>query len=84
MRVLLDEEGLEWDEAWADHNQDLCIHKPYDHGRSIWKNGRLRSSPRLLPRIYQIVEEINRRFILEIEKKYPGNQDKSPQDGNYL
>ena len=31
---------------------------------------------RLLPRIYQIVEEINRRFLLEIQKKYPGNQEK--------
>ena len=39
---------------------------------------------RLLPRIYQIVEEINRRFILEIEKKISGQSGKSPQDGNCL
>ncbi len=40
---------------------------------------------RLLPRVYQIIEEINRRFILEIQAKYPGNQEKDPQkDGNHL
>ena len=44
--------------------------------RKHWKNGRLELFSRLLPRIYQITEEINRRFQNEIQAKYPGNFDK--------
>ena len=39
---------------------------------------------RLLPRIYQIVEEINRRFVMEIEAEYPGRSGEDPQDGDHL
>ena len=42
----------------------------------LLRNGRSNYSQDLLPRIYQIVEEINRRFVLKIQSMYPGNQDK--------
>ena len=37
MRILLDEEGLDWDEAWEHHDENLCLHQPYDHGGSTGK-----------------------------------------------
>lgn len=57
------------------HNTYLCIHQPYHHGRSSGK-WPIELFSKLLPRVYQIIEEINRRFILEIQNKYPGNQEK--------
>ena len=75
MRVLLDEEGLEWDEAW-EITTKTCAYTNHTIMAEALEKWPIESFSRLLPRIYQIVEEINRRFILEIEKKYPGNQEK--------
>ena len=52
------------------HHQDLCLHQPHHHGGGIWRNGPSSCSPDCFPRIYQIVEEINRRFVLDIQQKY--------------
>ena len=75
MRVLLDEEGLEWDEAW-EITTKTCAYTNHTIMEEALEKWPIEIFSRLLPRIYQIVEEINRRFILEIEKKYPGNQEK--------
>ena len=75
MRVLLDEEGLEWDEAW-EITRKTCAYTNHTIMAEALEKWPIEIFSRLLPRIYQIVEEINRRFILEIEKKYPGNQEK--------
>ena len=75
MRVLLDEEGLEWDEAW-EITTKTCAYTNHTIMVEALEKWPIEIFSRLLPRIYQIVEEINRRFILEIEKKYPGNQEK--------
>ena len=75
MRVLLDVEGLEWDEAW-EITTKTCAYTNHTIMAEALEKWPIEIFSRLLPRIYQIVEEINRRFILEIEKKYPGNQEK--------
>ena len=75
MRILLDEEGLEWDEAWEVTTKTVAYtnHTIMAEALEKWP---IELFSRLLPRIYQIVEEINRRFVMEIQKKYPGNQQK--------
>lgn len=75
MRILLDQEGLNWDEAW-EVTTKTCAYTNHTIMAEALEKWPIELFSRLLPRIYQIVEEINRRFILEIEKKYPGNQEK--------
>lgn len=75
MRILLDDEGLTWDEAW-EITTKTCAYTNHTIMAEALEKWPIELFSRLLPRIYQIVEEINRRFILEIEKKYPGNQEK--------
>ena len=75
MRILMDEEGLEWDEAWDVTTKTVAYtnHTIMSEALEKWP---LELFSRLLPRIYQIVEEINRRFVEEIKAKYPGDQEK--------
>ena len=75
MRLLIDAEGLSWDEAW-EVTSKTCAYTNHTIMAEALEKWPIEIFSRLLPRIYQIVEEINRRFILEIEKKYPGNQEK--------
>ncbi len=75
MRILVDEEGLEWDEAW-EVTTKTCAYTNHTIMSEALEKWPIELFSRLLPRIYQIIEEINRRFIIEIEKKYPGNHDK--------
>ena len=75
MRILLDEEGLEWDEAW-EVTTKTCAYTNHTIMAEALEKWPIELFSRLLPRIYQIVEEINRRFVEEIQKKYPGNQEK--------
>lgn len=75
MRILLDEEGLEWDEAW-EITTKTCAYTNHTIMAEALEKWPIEIFSRLLPRIYQIVEEINRRFILEIEKKYPNDYEK--------
>ena len=75
MRILMDENGLEWDEAWDITTKTVAYtnHTIMAEALEKWP---IELFSRLLPRIYQIVEEINRRFVEEIKAKYPGNQEK--------
>ena len=75
MRILLDEEGLEWDEAW-EVTTKTCAYTNHTIMAEALEKRPIELFSRLLPRIYQIIEEINRRFVEEIQKKYPGNQEK--------
>ena len=75
MRILLDEEGLEWDEAW-EVTTKTCAYTNHTIMAEALEKWPIELFSRLLPRIYQIIEEINRRFVEEIQKKYPGNQEK--------
>ena len=75
MRILLDEEGLEWDEAW-EVTTKTCAYTNHTIMTEALEKWPIELFSRLLPRIYQIIEEINRRFVEEIQKKYPGNQEK--------
>ena len=75
MRVLMDENGLEWDEAWEVTTKTVAYtnHTIMAEALEKWP---IELFSRLLPRIYQIVEEINRRFVEDIKAKYPGDQEK--------
>ena len=75
MRILMDEEGLGWDEAWEVTTKcgAYTNHTIMSEALEKWP---IELFSRLLPRVYQIIEEINRRFILEIQAKYPGNYEK--------
>ena len=75
MRILMDENGLEWDEAWDVTTKTVAYtnHTIMAEALEKWP---IELFSRLLPRIYQIVEEINRRFVEEIKAKYPGDQEK--------
>lgn len=75
MRILMDEEGLTWEEAW-NVTTKTCAYTNHTIMSEALEKWPIELFSRLLPRIYQIVEEINRRFILEIQNKYPGQQDK--------
>ena len=75
MRILLDEEGLEWDEAWAITTK-CCAYTNHTIMAEALEKWPVDLFMRLLPRIYQIVEEINRRFLIEIEDRYPNQYDK--------
>ncbi|MDD5949234.1 MAG: glycogen/starch/alpha-glucan phosphorylase [Lachnospiraceae bacterium] len=75
MRILMDEEGLSWEEAW-DITTKTCAYTNHTIMAEALEKWPIELFSRLLPRIYQIVEEINRRFQMEINAKYPGNQEK--------
>ncbi|HKM35543.1 MAG TPA: glycogen/starch/alpha-glucan phosphorylase [Lachnospiraceae bacterium] len=75
MRILLDDFNLEWDEAWAVTTK-TCAYTNHTIMAEALEKWPIELFSRLLPRIYQIVEEINRRFLLRVEENYPGNQDK--------
>ena len=75
MRILMDEEGLSWDDAW-DITCKTCAYTNHTIMAEALEKWPIELFSRLLPRIYQIVEEINRRFCIEIGNKYPGNQEK--------
>ncbi|MBQ4068783.1 MAG: glycogen/starch/alpha-glucan phosphorylase [Lachnospiraceae bacterium] len=75
MRILLDEYYLTWDEAWEVTNKCCAYtnHTIMSEALEKWPVDLFRT---LLPRCYDIIEEINRRFVLEIQKMYPGNNEK--------
>ena len=75
MRILIDEEGLGWDQAW-DITTKCCAYTNHTIMSEALEKWPIELFSRLLPRVYQIIEEINRRFILEIQAKYPGNYEK--------
>ena len=75
MRILLDEEGLTWEEAW-DVTTKTCAYTNHTIMAEALEKWPIELFSRLLPRIYQIIEEINRRFVNEIQAKYPNNYEK--------
>ena len=75
MRILMDEEGLEWDEAW-EITTKTCAYTNHTIMSEALEKWPIELFSRLLPRIYQIVEEINRRFVIKIQEMYPGDQEK--------
>ena len=75
MRILLDDYNLEWDEAWEITNK-TCAYTNHTIMSEALEKWPLELFSRLLPRIYQIVEEINKRFILQIQERYPGDYEK--------
>jgi len=79
MRVLMDEHYLTWDEAWAVTTK-TCAYTNHTIMAEALEKWPIELFSRLLPRIYQIVEEINRRFIKEIENKYAGQPGVNVQD----
>ena len=75
MRLLMDEQGLEWDEAW-EITTKTCAYTNHTIMAEALEKWPIDLFQRLLPRVYQIIEEINRRFVDEIRAKYPGNEEK--------
>ena len=75
MRILLDEENLEWDEAWEITTKTCAYTNPTIMAEALEK-WPIELFSRLLPRVYQIVEEINRRFVAQIQQRYPGDNEK--------
>lgn len=75
MRILMDDYYLPWDEAWSITKQ-CCAYTNHTIMSEALEKWPIELFSRLLPRIYQIVEEINRRFIIMIQEKYPGNYHK--------
>ena len=75
MRLLLDQEGLNWDEAWGITTK-CCAYTNHTIMAEALEKWPIELFSRLLPRVYQIVEEINRRFLIEVQNKYPDNYEK--------
>ncbi len=74
MRILLDEEGLGWDEAW-EITTKTCAYTNHTIMAEALEKWPIDLFSRLLPRVYQIIQEIDRRFILQIRNMYPYNAD---------
>lgn len=75
MRILVDEEGLEWDEAW-DITCHTCAYTNHTIMAEALEKWPIELFSRLLPRVYQIIEEIDRRYVNMIREKYPNNPEK--------
>ncbi|MBD5462527.1 MAG: glycogen/starch/alpha-glucan phosphorylase [Lachnospiraceae bacterium] len=75
MRILIDEYYLTWDEAWMVTTK-TCAYTNHTIMAEALEKWPIELFSRLLPRIYQIIEEINRRFIIKIQEMYPGDQEK--------
>ena len=75
MRILMDEHYLTWDEAW-EVTTKTCAYTNHTIMAEALEKWPIELFSRLLPRIYQIIEEINRRFVMRIEQMYPGNHEK--------
>lgn len=75
MRLLLDEEGLGWDEAW-EITTKTCAYTNHTIMAEALEKWPIDLFSRLLPRVYQIIQEIDRRFVAKIHEMYPGNEEK--------
>ena len=80
MRLLLDEEGLSWDQAW-EVTTKTCAYTNHTIMSEALEKWPIEIFSRLLPRVYQIVEEINRRFEIEIRNRFPGDEGKVARMG---
>ena len=75
MRLLLGEEGLGWDEAWEITTR-TCAYTNHTIMAEALEKWPIDLFSRLLPRVYQIIQEIDRRFVAKIREMYPGNEEK--------
>lgn len=75
MRILLDEEGLGWNEAW-DITTKTCAYTNHTIMAEALEKWPIDLFSRLLPRVYQIIQEIDRRFLIQVRERYPGNEEK--------
>ena len=75
MRILLDEENLGWNEAW-DITTKCCAYTNHTIMAEALEKWPINLFSRLLPRIYQILQEIDRRFVEQVRAQYPGNEEK--------
>ena len=75
MRILLDEENMEWDEAW-EITTKTCAYTNHTIMSEALEKWPIDLFSRLLPRVYQIIQEIDRRFVIKIREMYPGNEEK--------
>ncbi len=75
MRLLIDQEGLSWEEAW-DVTSKTCAYTNHTIMAEALEKWPIDLFSRLLPRIYQIVQEIDRRFLIKVNEMYPGNEHK--------
>ena len=75
MRLLRDEEGLGWDEAW-EITTKTCAYTNHTIMAEALEKWPIDLFSRLLPRVYQIIQEIDRRFVAKIREMYPGNEEK--------
>ena len=75
MRILLDEENLGWNEAW-DITTKCCAYTNHTIMAEALEKWPVDLFSRLLPRIYQIIQEIDRRFVEQVRAQYPGNEEK--------
>ena len=75
MHLLIDQEGLTWEEAW-NVTTKTCAYTNHTIMAEALEKWPIDLFAKLLPRIYQIVQEIDRRFVNEVRAKYPGNEEK--------
>ena len=75
MRILMDVEGLGWDEAW-EITTKTCAYTNHTIMAEALEKWPIDLFSKLLPRIYQIVQEIDRRFLIKVREMYPGNEEK--------
>ena len=75
MRVLVDENDVPWDEAW-EITTKVCAYTNHTIMSEALEKWPIELFSRLLPRIYMIIEEINRRFCIELVQKYGNNPSK--------
>ena len=80
MRILLDDYHLEWNEAW-EVTTKACAYTNHTIMAEALEKWPIDLFSRLLPRVYQIIQEIDRRFLAQVEQKYPGNNDKKAKMG---
>ena len=75
MRLLIDQEGLSWEEAW-EVTSKTCAYTNHTIMAEALEKWPIDLFSKLLPRIYQIVQEIDRRFVIQVRETYPGNEEK--------
>ncbi len=75
MRILMDDYYLTWEEAW-EVTSKTCAYTNHTIMSEALEKWPIELFSRLLPRIYQIIEEINCRFVAKIQEMYPDNQEK--------